>query len=201
MNTIRRAVVGDSERIAGAQARAFFDDPLQSWAIPDSQVRLGLLEEMFELLTRVVSVPNGHAFVDDECTTAALWVAPGLWGEPLSSQARDALRVLDDRLEPRTTRRFGLANEAMHAAHPHDRHWYLQGLGTDPAVQRLGRASAALMPILREADATHMPCYLESTKADNVGFYEHHGFVITGTLSIDDGGPTLWAMWREPVRP
>ena len=38
------------------------------------------------------------------------------------------------------------------------------------------------------------------TKESNVGFYEQRGFHVTGTIDNPDGGPRLWAMWREPAR-
>ncbi len=201
MHLIRRATIGDCAAIGAAQARAFFDDPLQSWALPDPGTRLQLLAEMFTLLTRVVSVPHGESFVDAGCATAAFWVPPGAWGQALSDAARRSLSVLDVQLAPDTTRRFALANDAMHAAHPPGEHWYLQGLGTDPSMQRRGLGAAVLAPVLERADADAIPCYLESTKLTNLPFYERLGFAVTGTLSIGDSGPTLWTMWREPTPP
>ena len=182
------------------QARAFFDDPLQAWAIPDATVRLALLELMFALLTKFVSIPLGSAYTDATLSTAAFWVPPGRWGEPLSDSAMHALSILDTRLDRSITRRFGVANEAMHAAHPTSAHWYLQGLGTEPHCQGDGLGSAVLQPVLRIADADQLPCYLESTKARNVEFYERHGFEVCSTIAVPNGGPTLWAMWREPAK-
>ena len=198
MITIRRAELVESLAIGSAQARAFYDDPLQAWAVPDASRRLELLQAMFELITRVISIPLGESYVDVGLGTAAFWVPPGRWGEPVAPEARDALRVLDGQLSSEITHRFAVANEVMHAAHPTEPHWYLQGLGTDPGVQRTGLGSAVLQPVLQRADATGVPCYLESTKATNVAFYERHGFSVLSTLDIAEEGPTLWAMWREP---
>ena len=36
--------VDDCPAVARAQARAFFDDPLQMWALPDASTRLSILE-------------------------------------------------------------------------------------------------------------------------------------------------------------
>ena len=198
--TIRRAELNDSPTIGAVQGRAFCDDPLQAWAIPDSQHRLELLTTMFELITRVISIPLGESYVDEQLGTAAFWVPPGRWGEPITSEAGEALRALDGQLTSDIRNRFAKANEVMHAAHPTESHWYLQGLGTDPHRQGAGLGSAVLQPVLDRADATSVPCYLESTKADNVGFYERHRFQVVETLEIPGGGPTLWAMRREPVR-
>lgn len=198
MHTIRRLETADSDAVGAMQARAFFDDPLQAWALPDATTRLGLLETMFTLLTRVMSVPMGESFADATLSTAAFWVPPGRWGEPLNDETRAALSVLDGQLERSTTRRFAAANEVMHAAHPSEPHWYLQGLGTEPDRQGQGLATAVLAPILARADLEQTPCYLESTKLRNVAFYERQGFTVTQTIAVPDGGPTLWAMWRSP---
>lgn len=199
MFTIRRAQLNESPVIGAAQARAFYDDPLQAWAIPDAGRRLALLTAMFELITAVISIPLGESYVDGDLASAAFWVPPGRWGEVPTLEAREALRALEGQLSSDITRRFALANEVMHAAHPSEPHWYLQGLGTDPSRQRSGLGSAVIQPVLRRADATRMPCYLESTKADNVAFYERHGFRAVATLDIAESGPTLVAMWREPI--
>jgi GNAT superfamily N-acetyltransferase len=82
--------------------------------------------------------------------------------------------------------------------HPEEPHWYLQGLGTDPPRQGEGLASAALEPVLARCDADGVPAYLESTRERNVAFYERHGWTVTGTIDVPEGGPRLWAMWREP---
>ena len=78
-------------------------------------------------------------------------------------------------------RRLGAINAAMHAVHPTEPHWYLQGLGTDPPFQGQGRGSAVMRPVLARADAEGTPAYLECTKASNVAFYERHGFVVEET--------------------
>ena len=44
---IRLMALTDIDAVAAAQARAFFDDPLQVWALPDATTRLELLTTMF----------------------------------------------------------------------------------------------------------------------------------------------------------
>ena len=61
VHAIRRMTLDDVDVVGAVQARAFFDDPLQVWAIPDDGIRLALLQEMFTVLGRAVHVPNGDA--------------------------------------------------------------------------------------------------------------------------------------------
>jgi GNAT superfamily N-acetyltransferase len=153
------------------------------------------LEQMFALQTRIAALPLGECYTDDSCAVACFWAPPERWQAPADviADLTPLREILAEGLS-----RFVLAMHAMHAVHPDAPHWYLQGLGTDPPRQREGLASAALQPILERCDAEGLPAYLESTKERNLVFYEHHGWRVTGTIQLPDGGPTLWSMWRDP---
>ena len=59
----------------------------------------------------------------------------------------------------------------------------------------MGRALLADM--FARADASGVPCLLETEKEANVPYYEQHGFrvVASGVLPLD--GPGFWTMRRE----
>jgi GNAT superfamily N-acetyltransferase len=185
----------DVDAVAAASARAFYDDPLQVWALPDDASRLAKLEAMFALQTRVASLPLGECYTDDSCSVACFWAPPDRWQPPSDVVAE--LAPLRDILAEGLSR-FVLAMHAMHAVHPDEPHWYLQGLGTDPPRQGEGLASAVLEPVLAHCDRHGVPAYLESTKERNVAFYEHHGWHVTATIDLPENGPRLWQMWRDP---
>ncbi len=65
-------------------------------------------------------------------------------------------------------------------------------------LQGCGLGTAMLRAVLDRADRTGVAAYLEATSPDNRRLYQRHGFVVTGELAIV-GGPSLWAMWREPL--
>ncbi|MBN9579223.1 MAG: GNAT family N-acetyltransferase, partial [Alphaproteobacteria bacterium] len=87
--------------------------------------------------------------------------------------------------------------DRMEKIHPHEPHWYLQTIGTDPAFQVNGYGGAIMRHRLAVADEAHLPCYLESSKDTNIPIYQNFGFVVTGEIKLPDG-PTLWPMWRKP---
>jgi ribosomal protein S18 acetylase RimI-like enzyme len=195
---IRLIAGADVEAIAASQARAFYDDPLQRWVLPDDTTRLAVLERLFRTFTRVLCIPLGASYTDSTCSVAALWVPPGRFGEPPPPDAFEELQEMEESVPAAAARRMRLANDTMRAVHPHEPHWYLQGLGTDPPRQGQGLGTAALAPVLARADADGVVCYLESTKEANVAFYERHGFAVTGVIRPPDHGPRMWTMWREP---
>jgi GNAT superfamily N-acetyltransferase len=192
---IRKMTVEDCPVVARAMARAFFDDPLQVWALRDPATRLSILEQVFELLSRYSSVPRGESYTDATLACAAFWVPPGPY--ELDRAAAEALVPMLDLLGD-ANERFRAAEDTMRAHRPEEPHFYLQGLGTDPPRQGEGLATAAMQPVLTRCDADAIPAYLESTKERNVGFYEQHGFAVIGCPMIPLDGPPLWLMWRAP---
>lgn len=76
------------------------------------------------------------------------------------------------------------------------RHWYLQLLGSDPAHQRKGYATAMLASMLARLDSEGLPCCLETMKSDNVAFYERFGFRVVAKSTIPKSDVDLWLMAR-----
>lgn len=108
-------------------------------------------------------------------------------------------------MSPTFIRVFGLRSaqgqvvqELMKRAHPEEPHWYLAVIGSDPAVRGKGFGQVLMRSRLHRVDAEHAPAYLESTKQENVGYYQRFGFEVTGEIVLPDGGPTMWPMWRLP---
>jgi ribosomal protein S18 acetylase RimI-like enzyme len=192
---IRKMTLDDVAAVSAAMARAFWDDPLQCWLLPDESTRLDRLERMFAGQARYSSIPQGECYTDDTCATGAFWAPPGKQ-QPVDEMLR-AMEPLEQ-IVGEAIVRFRAAFSAMHAVHPVVPHYYLAGLGTDPPRQGEGLASRALQPVFERCDADAIPAYLESTKAENVGFYEVHGFRVTEEIEPPPDGPTLWCMWRDP---
>jgi GNAT superfamily N-acetyltransferase len=130
---------------------------------------------------------------------AALWDPPGRWKHSL----REQLMMM-----PSFIRGFGLRMtvgrklnellERMKQQHPEEPHWYLAVIGSDTAVRGKGFGQVLMRSRLDRVDAEHAPAYLESSKPENVPYYQRFGFEVTGEIVLPDGGPTLWPMWRPP---
>jgi GNAT superfamily N-acetyltransferase len=196
----RSATHADVGALAKTLGRAFFDDPVMCWMLPDAQARRRKLHKLFEALTRhhhlahggVEVVPNGSGIGG-----AALWDPPGRW-RPTRT---DELRAMPALLWAfgRSLRRGFVAEELMKAAHPEEPHWYLAIIGSDPEVRGRGFGQELMRSRLDRCDAEHVPAYLESSNPVNVPYYQRFGFEVTGEIVLPDGGPTLVPMWR-PAR-
>jgi len=181
--------------LADAMARAFLDDPVMSWLFGEAEAtRLRRLRRFFPHEAKRHS-RTGEVFTTAGHQGGAFWDPPGTWKSPwweLVSAAPILVPAIGRRI-PRSLK--GL--ELIERAHPREPHWYLAMLGTDPTHQGKGVGAALMAPILARCDAEGTPAYLESSKADNVPYYERHGFTVTGQIDLPDG-PPLWPMWRDP---
>lgn len=191
-----RADVGELSRTLG---KAFFDDPVMMWMLPDADLRRRKLHHLFASLTRhhhlsrggVEVAPNG-----DGIGAAALWDPPGEWKHTHGEQLR-AMPGLFWAFG-RSLRKGLVAEELMKKSHPEEPHWYLAVIGSDPDVRGKGFGQALMSSRLDRCDAEYAPAYLESSNPDNVPYYERFGFEVTGELKLPDGGPSLIPMWRKP---
>jgi GNAT superfamily N-acetyltransferase len=182
--------------IAGALARAFHDDPAMTWLFGDrAGPRLRRLVRFMGSEARRHVRHGGLVLTADGHPGAALWDPPGRWRSTWPDVLRAAPKMLASigpRI-PRALRGLGL----MESSHPRQPHWYLAVLGTDPPQQGRGVGAALLAPVLGRCDAEGIGAYLESSKPENVPWYERFGFRTTGRIDLPDG-PPLWPMWRDP---
>jgi ribosomal protein S18 acetylase RimI-like enzyme len=189
----------DTASASEVLTRAFDDDPVMRWLFPDQATRRSRMPRMFDATLRATSWRVDGTVVaeaDGQVQGCAIWLPPGRWLPPLMQR----LTMLP-RMVWTLRSRISVANvtyAALARQHPHPPHWYLSGIGTDPAVQGTGVGSRLMRSGLARCDAARLPAYLESSKESNVGFYERFGFTVTRELAIPGGGPTLWLMWRQP---
>lgn len=185
---IRTATADDAPAITASLARAFFDDPVASYALPSDRKRTSQLERFYRERLRTL-LADELVFCDDERQAAALWAAPDRWHTPL-------FELLRTRIVSWRTPLFLAGGLRVERQHPTEPHYYLAILGVDPSAQGQGLGSAVVRPMLDRCDTEGVPAYLESSKESNVAFYERHGFRVTGEVELPFG-PPLWLMWRD----
>ncbi|MBT2213261.1 MULTISPECIES: GNAT family N-acetyltransferase [Actinomadura] len=201
--TVRVAAAADVAAVSAVLGRAFDDDPVWGWLLPDEASRVRRLGRLFGVALRHVHLPHAASEAagrDGAVEAAAFWDPPDHWkvsaGRQLSLLGQ-LLGVFGTRL-PIALRTLG----AIEEHHPREPHWYLAVLGTDPPAQGLGLGGALLRSRLDRCDASGVPAYLESSKERNVPYYERFGFRVTRELALPGKGcPPVWLMWRDPEPP
>jgi ribosomal protein S18 acetylase RimI-like enzyme len=194
---LRRDQVAEA---AAVLARAFQDDPAWAWVLPDAVRRAKALPELFEL---------GFRLIDAEIWTtagpmfgAARWMPPG---RPRMN-AWPALRAAfatPFSLRGATSRflAYGRAVDNLRRLAVPMPHWYLAGIGVEPAAQRRGIGGALLAPGIAAAEDDGVPCALLTNSEENLSFYRAHGFEVMLEGETPTGGPHAWMMARNPTRP
>lgn len=185
-------------------ARAFQDDPLTVYMIPDPHERARCLPA-FYALPAALAERFGEAFVTGpDVLGAALWFPPGLTefgpGHFQDVGAGSLAKELPEGAFGRFASVIGYLGGLRKRDVPQP-HWYLAILGVEPALQGRGIGGALVRPILERCDSARLPCYLETQKARNVLFYERHGFRVVVEVEEPRSGIRFWTMLREPHGP
>jgi ribosomal protein S18 acetylase RimI-like enzyme len=195
---VRPSRKADVRALSCTLGRAFYEDPIMRWMLPNDLQRATGLPRMFAAMTRRHFLAGGGVEVatnGSDIGAATLWDPPGRW-----QQSRlDGLLMMPAFIWVFRSRVKAAQEvaEVMKAEHPEEPHWYLCAIGSDPTVRGAGFGQALMRSRLDRCDAEHAPAYLESTKQETVPYYMRFGFEVTGEIKLD-GGPSMWPMWRAP---
>ncbi len=182
-------------------ARAFFDDPMVMYVVPDEDRRRRSLPWFFRLAARYGQAYGETFTTPDKVDGAAIWLPPGNTIASTLRMIRLGLLAAPFKFGLPSFMRFMSALNHLERFHKRDvppEHWYLFILGVEPARQGQGVGGTIIQPILERADHDRLPCYLETMKERNVTFYRKHGFEVV----VDDvfpNGPRYWTMKRDPI--
>ena len=196
-----RLTEGQVEESAAVLARAFFDDPLMLYFIPEAAERSEVLPWFMGCGAQL-----GLAFGEVYTTPGkvegdAVWLPPGETELQEDRLAQVGFMEAPQRMGEAAFGRFvgAMAHlDELHKAAVPPEHWYLLILGVDPPRQGQGVGGALIQPVLARADAAKLPCYLETMKPRNVPFYRKHGFEVVVEDDLPGGACHYWTMRRDP---
>jgi GNAT superfamily N-acetyltransferase len=191
----RPASWADADAVAGTLGRAFLDDPLICFLLTDPATREAKMPRLFKLLFKL-GLPHGGCDETGGHEAVALWRPPNRWHIPFWQYITNGAEFLGLFGAGGAAHVMG-AMDHIEKRHPHEPHWYLQAIGTDPAKQGKGYGGVLMRHRLARVDAVGAPAYLESSKDSNIPIYQSFGFEVTGEIRLP-GGPTLYPMWRKP---
>lgn len=194
---VRVAQRNDVQPVASALARAFYDDPVCSFAYPSDSSRLRRLEIFFETQTRALWKQR-EIHMTGDYSSAAIWAQPGQWKMSMLGVLRGIVPgTLRTRPKLAALRGY-LGTDRLH---PDEPHWYLEVLGTVPEKQGKGLGADALAPVLRRCDEEGVPVWTWSSNERNLSFYYRQGFEVLDKLEFAPGGPPIFPIRREPRPP
>ncbi len=189
----------DVDAAAAALARAFQDDPLQRYVLPDPAERVALSPGHFAPILRY-GLRFGEVWTTEGAPLgAAVWLPPGEWEVTPERAAVAGLDQLPQAIGEAAAQRFFSVLGAVEPFHREiSPHWYLMVLGVAPEGQGRGLGRALVQQVLPRAEAARVPCYLETAQPSNVGFYQGLGFTVVTSVVEPQSNLELWTFRRDP---
>ncbi len=194
----RHATTDDIDAVLATITRAFFDDPVWSWAFPDASRRGGQYAVWWRMFISASTAQQAAWVVDPDAAAAAIWVSPG--GDEIAASDEPLVEpFLREALGVEQAKVVLELNERFEAHHPDERFHYLSLLGTHPDHRGRGLGIGLLSQRLAELDRLGEPALLESTNPVN-----HERYIRLGFRHIDEwrapaDGPPVAVMWRDPA--
>lgn len=184
-------------------ARAFHNDPLMTYTIPDPAERDRLLPQLYTRMLRFGVLSGEVLTTAGAIEAAAVWLPPGAKWTREKVEA-SGLHELSAILGEDAIARFREVNGYEAQARERDmpaQSWYLLLLGVEPAHQGRGLGGEMLRPMLKRIRAEGCACYLETEQPRNVAFYLKHGFeLILDGETAGASGLRFWTFRRPPKR-
>ncbi len=198
-------------------SRAFFNDPMMLYYLPDVKVREKALPVFMRIMTRYC-LGHGEVWTTPNLDGLACWLPPGrtavsTWGMvsaglgvvPLRAAWNFLHQAQPDSSSPLSMRQLiqrilqaeGRLDEIHRQIVP-GRHWYLMTLGVDADRQGQGIGSRLIAPQLERAALAGLPCYLETGTELDVAFYIKNGFQVAHQEVLQPGNLSTWGMVRWP---
>jgi ribosomal protein S18 acetylase RimI-like enzyme len=194
----------ESTRLAGIvrlYARAFLDDPLFAFFVPDPKKRLEEITHIFEFAANC-GLKYGEILTLESAPECAAVLLPSehinmtVWQQIACGGLKLCMRA-----GLGTVHRLSYFNDfsvRLQNKHMTEKHRYLQLLGVDPEAQGQGYGGKVLDVILRRAKEEHLPLYLETENQKNLAFYAGRGFKTLEETQLPGTAIPVWAMAWYP---
>jgi GNAT superfamily N-acetyltransferase len=180
-------------------SKAFYSDTFIGYLAPDETVRSRVLPAFIGIVVNYCFL-YGEAWTLPNMSGAACWLVPNKTSPSLMGMIRTGMFTVPLKFGWAGFQRFNDVlnyTDKVHKTVVKEPHWYLWGMGVDPALQGQGIGGRLLQPVLERADAAEQPCYLETQNDSNLPFYTKHGFEVASEGKTP-GGLQVWAMLRKP---
>lgn len=178
------------ETLASTYARAFLDDPIVRWPLPDAPDVQERVRTVFASIYLGIA-DDGVIWEAGAADGFAVWIPAGAAEDMFESDAavqRSLAPLTDDGGE-----RYRMLWDWIEARVPDDV-WYLDAIGVEPSRQGIGVGGALIRHGLEAAAKAGVDAFLETGVARNVPYYERFGFQVIEEGEPTSDGPHIWFM-------
>jgi ribosomal protein S18 acetylase RimI-like enzyme len=191
---VGRITQNETADAIGVLAHGMRDNPIHVAALGDDPAhRVDALTQLFSGMIPMQPEPlraSEHAEVvgvcgllsPPECMVHAFGGMPADQFPPMVEDAGEQARLVE-------------WMQAWGTRDPDEEHFHLGPVAADAGKQRRGIGTALMTAFCERVDRDHALAYLETDKAENVGFYERFGFETVAKADVI--GVPNWFMRRE----
>jgi ribosomal protein S18 acetylase RimI-like enzyme len=197
--------VDKAGKVAG---RAFQDDPVALFTLPDEKEREQKLPYSFKMIY-AYGIRNGVTYAtSNNFEGIIVWLPPdklypSMWAMMRHGGLKMIFKASNLKVKAIKTMKVTIAifnyEDERHKALAPFEHWYLQNIAVKPEEQGKGYGSLLIRAMTEKIDKIGLPIYLETNKEKNLSFYQKHGFEILEHTIIPKTDVRLWCMLRKPA--
>ena len=192
---VRTAAPADLAVVAETAARSLDAEAMLRWSFGEDRFRERIRRHFAHYDAE--NVRHGWVRVVAEGAGIAAWIPPDARDEHEAigpAPPGDMAEILGDHAERHTAFWDWVAEHE-----PPEPLLYLSHIGVVPERQGEGLGTALMRDGLAPADDLGVPAWLETSRANNVSYYERFGFRSVVDEDAPDGGPHIWFMRRDPA--
>jgi predicted GNAT family acetyltransferase len=192
----------DLSKASATLSQSFNDYPIFNYIIPDPEYRKDKLKYLCHFVLRLGIAKGEVIGPSNRMEGVSIWLPPNR----SKSSAMDAIRAgllnLFVHIKPGTIRTFievGKTKGKMRTEIIKGQYYLCDMIGVDPLLQKQGFGRKMIEAKLLEFDREEMPCYLETSKHENIAYYERFGFSLINKYKIQD--IDVFCLKRDPNTP
>jgi ribosomal protein S18 acetylase RimI-like enzyme len=195
MVQVRTATAADLAVVVETAARSLDTEAMLRWSFGEDRFQ----ERIRRHFTHYdgENVRHGWTRIVDDGAGIAVWIPPDAREEHEAigpAQPGEETEVLGDHAG-RHADFWGWVGEHE----PPEPLLYLSHIGVVLERRGKGLGTALMHDGLARADDLGAPAWLETSRANNVAYYERFGFRTAVDEDAPEGGPHIWFMRRDPV--
>ncbi|MFX0058867.1 MAG: GNAT family N-acetyltransferase [Candidatus Hodarchaeota archaeon] len=181
-------------------SRAFLNDPIIRWQIPDFNIRTKKLHYLWEITLRI-GIKYGEVYgTSENLEGIAMWRPPKNVNISYWKFVKNGGIKLPFKFGVQSTKRMSFiqaVNDSIRNIYMKAPYWYFGPIAVDPKYQGQGFASELMRPMLERIDNNEkLPIYLETNIERNIYIYDHFGFRVLEEIIIPKTNIVNWSMIR-----
>lgn len=192
----------DLNKASAILSQSFNNYPIFNHIIPDPEYRKDKLKYLCRFLLSLGIAKGEVIGPSNKMEGVSIWLpSKGSNGSGMDA-IRAGLLNLFFHIKPGTVSRFievGKIKGEMRAEIIKGQYYLCDMIGVDPLLQKQGFGRRMIEAKLLEFDRVKMPCYLETSKHENIVYYERFGFSQINNYKIQD--VDVFCLKRDPNTP